>query len=127
MNRQCLKTTVATVSLIVGSLISACANSGGQYGKEPMRHTTVPEDVKVLSPRAAKELSFSDSELAVVFAVDKEGNIQPYTTADNEVAAKKFPLWAGDIEQMNAITTFKTSNPKVCWLMHGSLVCVSWP
>ena len=34
MNKQCLKTTIATVSVIVSSLISACANSGGQYEKE---------------------------------------------------------------------------------------------
>jgi len=126
MNKQSLKTTVATVSLIVGSLISACANSGGQYGKENPRPVTAPADVKVLSPEAAKELSFSDSELAVVFAVDKDGNIQAYTTDGNKAASREFPLPAGEIEHMSTITTFQTSNPKTCWTMHGTLVCVSW-
>ena len=126
MHKPCLKATVATVSLIVGSLISACANSGGQYGKENPRQVTVPGDVKVLSAQAVKELSFSDSELAVVFAVDKNGNIQTYTTDEEKTTEKDFPLPAGEIEHMNTITTFQTSNPKTCWLMHGTLSCISW-
>ncbi|MEA3242176.1 MAG: hypothetical protein U9Q19_01905 [Pseudomonadota bacterium] len=129
MNKQCLKTTVATVSLIVGSLISACANSGGQYGKENPRQVTVSEDVnvEVLSTDAVKELSFSDSELAVVFAVDKDGNMQAYRTDGSKAAAsREFPLPAGEIEHMSTITTFQTSNPKTCWTMHGTLVCISW-
>jgi Tol biopolymer transport system component len=108
------------------SLISACANSGGQYGKENPRQVTVPGDVKVLSAQAVKELSFSDSELAVVFAMDKNGNIQTYTTDEEKTTEKDFPLPAGEIEHMNTITTFQTSNPKTCWLMHGTLSCISW-
>ncbi len=127
MNKQCLKTTVATVSLIVGSLISACANSGGQYGKENPRQGAVSGDVKQLSPEAAKELRFSDSKLAVVFVVDKDGNIQAYTpNIDNTTNKRDFPLPAGDIVHMSTITTFQTSNPKTCWTMHGTLFCVSW-
>jgi len=126
MNKPCLKATVATVSLIVGSLISACANSGGQYGKENPPQVTVPGDAKVLSAQAVKELGFSDSELAVVFAVDKNGNIQTYTTDEEKTTEKDFPLPAGEIEHMTTITTFQTSNPKTCWLMHGTLSCISW-
>ena len=128
MNKQCLKTTVATVALIIGSLISACANSGGQYGKENPRQGTVPENVKVLElgPAAVEELKFSENELAVVFAVDKEGNIQAYTAKGNKWAIREFPLRAGEITQMNTITTFQTSNPKTCWLMFGYQVCISW-
>jgi len=127
MNKQCLKTTVATVSLIVGSLISACANSGGQYGKENPRQVTVPADVKVLSPEAVKELSSRDSEPVVVFVVDKDGNIRTYTpNIDNTTSKRDFPLPAGEIEHMNTITTFQTSNPKTCWLMHGALRCITW-
>ena len=126
MNKQCLKITVVTFSLIVGSLISACANSGGQYGKENPRQATVPADVKVLSPEAVKELSFSGSELAVVFVVDKDGNIRTYTPKKGKTTKWDFPLPAGNIEHMNTITTFQTSNPKTCWTMHGTLFCVEW-
>lgn len=80
----------------------------------------------MLSAQAVKELSFSDSELAVVFAVDKNGNIQTYTTDEEKTTEKDFPLPAGEIEHMNTITTFQTSNPKTCWLMHGTLSCISW-
>ena len=126
MNKQSLKTTLATVFLIVGGLISACANSGGQYGTTPARQSSGTETVKVLSPKVEEELTFSDSELAVVFAVDKKGRLQAFTTEGNKVAPKDLPLRAGNIDQMDTITTFKTSNPKSCWLSHGSLVCVEW-
>ena len=124
MTKQCLKTTAATVSLIVGSLISACANSGGQYERQHLSQGTVPEGVKQLSAETAKALRFNENEVAVVFVVDKDGNIQTYA---KEATTRKFPLPAGDIEQMTTITMFKTSNPKVCWMSYGTLSCVSWP
>ena len=76
--------------------------------------------------RKRAQLVFSDSELAVVFAVDKNGNIQTYTTDEEKTTEKDFPLPAGEIEHMTTITTFQTSNPKTCWLMHGTLSCISW-
>ena len=135
MNKQCLKTTVATVSLIVGSLISACANSGGQYGKENPRQGTVPENVKVLElgPAAVEELKFSENELAVVFAVDKNGKVHVFAPKDSGIEnnerhkpSHQNPLPANKIVQMNTITTFQTSNPKTCWLMNGALRCITW-
>ena len=129
MNKQSIKTTAATVFLIVGGLISACANSGGQYGKEIPQRVTVSGDanVGVLSADAVKELSLSDSELAVVFAVDKDGNMRAYRTDGSKAAVSlEFPLLADKIQHMSTITTFQTSNPKTCWTMHGTLVCITW-
>ncbi len=126
MNGQFAKTTLATAVLMIGTLTSACANSGEQYAKTPASETTVTEGVAQLSPEVEEALTFSDSELAVVFAVDRDGRIQAFTTQDNKVAAREFPLPAGNIDEMETITTFKTSNPKVCWVMFGSLRCVSW-
>lgn len=128
MNTSFLKTTVAAAALIVGGLISACANSGDRYVKEPPRQATIPEEVKVLtlSPVAVKELKFSENELAVVFAMDRKGNIQAFTEEGNKWAVMGYPLPAGNITQMNTITTFQTSNPKTCWLSFGYQTCITW-
>jgi len=129
MNKQSMKTTVATGALIVGSLISACANSDGRYVKQIPQTVTASENVQVevLSTDAVKELTFSDSELAVVFAMDKDGNMQAYRTDGSKAAVTlEFPLLADKIQHMSTITTFQTSNPKTCWTMHGTLVCITW-
>lgn len=126
MNTPFLKTTVASVALVVGGLISACANSGDRYVKEIPRQVTNPVKVLTLSPVAAKELKFSENELAVVFAMDREGNIQAFTEEGNKWAVMGYPLKAGEITQMNTITTFQTSNPKTCWLSFGYQTCITW-
>ena len=129
MNKQSMKTAVATGSLIAGSLISACANSDGRYVKEIPQTVAASENVQVevLSTDAVKELTFSDSPLAVVFAVDKDGNMQAYRTDGSKAAITlEFPLLADKIEHMSTITTFQTSNPTTCWTMHGPLVCLPW-
>ncbi len=128
MHKQCLKTTVATVSLIVGSLISACANSGGKYEKVNPRKDILPANVTELSPDAVKWLTFSGHEVGVVFVVDKEGNVQVLTPPGSIIKTheERFPLRADHIKHMNTITTFETTNPKTCWLMHGTLYCINW-
>ena len=126
MNRHVMKTTVATVSLIIGSLISACANSGGQYGKEPPRQSTAPDATLPLNPKVAEALSVNGSEPALVITVDQDGNVHLFTKEGIKIAEWGFPLPAGDIENMNSITMFKTSNPKLCWTMHGTTKCIEW-
>jgi len=126
MNRQYPKTTVALVFLIVGSLASAWANSGEQYENTEPDQAALPAGVEELSPQAVKELGFTDGQVAVVFTVDKNGDIQVFAPKGNKVSEKTLPLSAGSIEKLETITTFKTTNPKICWKVFGSTVCVSW-
>jgi hypothetical protein len=128
MNKPCLKATVATVSLIVGSLISACANSGGQYEKETPSQDIMPGNVMRLTAAAEKDLTVHGKKLSAVFAVDKNGMVQVFAPSGSSIGkpGRAFPLPANDIKHMNTITTFQTSNPKTCWLMHGTLSCITW-
>jgi len=128
MKKQCLKTTGATVSLIVGTLISACAYSGGQYDTENPSQDIMPGNVKRLPAAAEKELTPPGKKLSAVFAVDKHGKVHAFAPSRSSInkPERAFPLPADKIKHMNTITTFQTSNPKTCWLMHGTLYCVSW-
>jgi hypothetical protein len=128
MNKQCLKTTVVTVSLIVGSLISACANSGGQYEKDNPSQDIMPGNVMRLTAAAEKDLTVNGKKLSAVFAVDQNGKVQVFAPSGSSIdkPGRAFPLPAEKIKHMNTITTFQTSNPKTCWLMHGALRCITW-
>ena len=128
MNKQCLKTTVATVSLIVGSLISACANSGGQIEEGNPSQDITSGKLDRLPQTCEKDLTPPNKKLSAVFAVDKNGKVKAFAPEGSKMGnpGKNFPLPAKDIKHMNTITTFQTSNPKTCWLMHGTLSCITW-
>jgi len=128
MKKQCLKTTVVTVSLIVGSLISACANSGGQYDKESPSQDIMPGNVARLPAAAETALTPDGKKLSAVFAVDQNGMVHVFAPSGSTIGkpGRAFPLPADKIKHMNTITTFQTSNPKTCWLMHGALRCITW-
>jgi hypothetical protein len=135
MKKQCLKTTVVAVSLIAGSLISACANSGGQTAEgNPGQASTSGKPLPIPLPKAAEDaLTITTGDLSVVFAVDKKGNVHAFAPKGStiEPGARPFPsrgkpLPAADIVQLNTISTFQTSNPKTCWVTHGLLRCITW-
>lgn len=96
----------------------------------PQQSQTTVQDI---SKEIAKQLKVNGEKPVVVFAVDKNGAIQPYkvegTFSDcgNESADREFPLPAGDIEFMETLTLFATSNPKFCWVdTTGKLKCVNY-
>ncbi|HHJ17208.1 MAG TPA: hypothetical protein ENJ80_10975 [Gammaproteobacteria bacterium] len=126
MKQSCLKTTVIAVSLVAGNLMSACALSDGYIEKNPVRPKEVSAGVRVLPPALADNLRFSDSELALVLAVDKAGRIQAFARDGSRVQAVDFPLHADKIIRMETITTFGTTNPKTCWQSLGTTRCVFW-
>lgn len=134
MNKQSLKTTAAAVSLIAGSLISACAISGEQTAEGNPGQASMLGKPPLPLPKAAEDaLTKTTGYLSVVFAVDKKGNVHAFAPKGStiEPGARPFPsrgrpLPAADILQLNTISTFQTSNPKTCWVTHGSLRCISW-
>lgn len=127
MKKSCLKTTVIAAFLMAGSLMSACAISDGYTEKKtPPRPNRLTDGVLELTPQAANDLRFSDSKLAVVFAVDKEGKVQAFARSGSKFKPLAFPLHAENIIRMDTVTTFRTSNPTTCWLMGGSNLCISW-
>jgi len=128
MNKQCLKTAAATVILTVGSLISVCANSGGQTEEGNPAQDIMPGKPDRLSEAAEKDLTPPGQKLSAVFAVDKNGKVHVFAPKGSTIGnpGRAFPLPADKIRHMNTITTFQTSNPKTCWLMHGALRCISW-
>lgn len=83
---------------------------------------------KVLPEEVEKLLKFDDDELAVVFAIDRRGNVQAYRNRKSgEARETPFPLKADKITSMQCVTVFETANPKTCWTDgSGNLVCVEW-
>lgn len=112
---------VAVLGIIVVVFVVGClATSRG--GAQP-----APGSSKILSPTAEKELTFSDSKLAVVFAIDGQGNIQAFRREGTVPLDVQLPLRAEQVEAFLALTVMKTTNPKVCWRTTlGSLQCVTY-
>ncbi len=107
---------VASAALVAGCV--ALARGGAQ---------NAPGEPRVLSAAAEKELTFSDSKLGVVFAIDGEGNIQAFRREGTQPLDLKLPLHADQVEAFLALTVIKTSNPKVCWTTtYGSLKCITY-
>jgi len=127
MKKSGVKSTVIAAFLMAGSLMSACAVSDGYTDKKtPPRPNRLTDGVLELTPQAADDLRFSNSGLAVVFAVDKAGKVQAFAKRGSAFKPLTFPLHAENIIQMDTVTTFRTSNPTTCWLMGGSNLCISW-
>jgi len=128
MNKQCLKTAAATVVLTVGCLISACANSGGQTEEGNTSQDIMPGNPARLPKVAEDALTPPGKKLSAVFAVDQNGKVQVFAPSGSDIGkpGRNFPLPAKDIKHMNTITTFQTSNPKTCWVIHGGLRCITW-
>lgn len=106
---------------VIAAVIVGCV--GGARGGPK----TGSAESRVLSPAAEKELTFSDTQLAIVFAIDGNGQIQPFRRQGTEPVAYQLPLPAQAVEMIEGITVIRTKNPKVCWTMtNGDRACVSW-
>ena len=82
---------------------------------------------KEISKETAEKIKVNGELPAVVFSVDKKGQIQSYRVKGCKASECNFPLPAGDIKSMETITLFETSNPKTCWInSSGQLECIEW-
>jgi hypothetical protein len=86
----------------------------------------------LLSESVTKEIqSRMNESLAVVFAIDSEGNLHTLVpeTAQEERSLCNFyfPLATGDVIKLRGLTIWKTSNPKMCWVTtDGERRCIDW-
>lgn len=84
-------------------------------------------EIPALSAAAEKELTFSNTRIAVVFAIDGDGKIQAFRRADSKTIPLEFPLHAEQVAAMSGISLIRTTNPKACWMTTlGDRKCVSW-
>lgn len=81
------------------------------------------EPLPVLSPDAERELTFSNNQLMVVFAMDAAGNIQPFKVQ----GAREVPFEAGlPVNNFQGIS-FINGNPRCCFTTtHGQRRCLKW-
>ena len=87
---------------------------------------------KETSAIVAKSAGVDIDEMAVMFIVDRNGKVKPVvpTTKATQEAKRckfKFPLHAGTIKDMDTLTIFATTNPKLCWRdSSGTDQCIEW-
>jgi hypothetical protein len=116
------------LALVVLPVGSACSQEAAPPpAMEP--NTNSPDPIP---PDVMKQLSFgTESELAVVFAVNRKGEIKAYYNPKGKPTPKgqlKFPKKNDEIELTRSITLFQTKNPTTCWInSRGTQECVTWP
>ncbi len=116
-------------SIAVADIKNCVPLAGGKYEKsQPKAKLLDEKTTKMLMHQTGKK----PKNLAVVFTVDRDGNMQAFIP--KHLGNKKarlcdfdFPLRAGKIKQMSTLTTFSTTNPKVCWRSpDGFEQCIVW-
>ena len=128
--RRCSPVFVGALAA-VGIVLAGCATAGEKgYPASPR-----PGDaggVPAFGAGTAKELSFSDKRVTLVFAVDENGKVQAFRAPGaraftvRDLVAQ--PLKADFIEGFESCAIFKSKNPKICWPDRGgSTSCVEWP
>lgn len=82
---------------------------------------------KEISKALADQIKVDGQVPAVVFSIDKKGNMQAFRVKGTTSKPAKFPLPAGTIQSMKTFTIFETTNPKFCWINTlGFLECIYW-
>ncbi|VAX26733.1 hypothetical protein MNBD_NITROSPIRAE01-248 [hydrothermal vent metagenome] len=119
----------------IGVLLSGCHFQHKKIGLDDGGFTRPPaqDGPQVVNPvplsdMAEKELKFTENDVAIVFSIDKKGNMQGFrpkgTTFKENII---FPLHAEEIEVILGISAVKTKNPKFCWTnSYGQSACVVW-
>lgn len=109
--------------LVVVPLGSACSQEATPpAGKSS---STDPEPL----PEVAEQALAFGGELAVVFAVDRDGKVKAYYNKNTRpVKGNNFPKKKTDLTSTTSVSIFQTLNPTTCWLdTLGNQECVSWP
>ena len=93
--------------------------------------TYPPTEVPVFDSGTMKELTFGKKPLAMVLAVDEDGNIQafraPGTKAFTAGDLAERPLKADSIAAFRSLSIIKTTNPKICWTgSDGTVYCITY-
>lgn len=87
---------------------------------------------KEATQEIAKDLGKDKRDLAVVYAVDRNGKVTAYipaTLANKEakLCDFKLPIHAGDLTSLTNLTIFSTSNTKTCWTTgSGDEKCIEY-
>lgn len=110
---------LVSVLLMLGVVMFGCATAGEK------------EKVPTFGEATAKELSFSDKRVTLVFAVDESGKVQEFRAHGTKTFTardlERQPLKAGSIAAFESFSIIKTTNPKVCWPGNdGTTRCVEW-
>ncbi len=124
---------VVTIFLI-GTFLSGChfqhrkMRSDDGFTRPPAQDGPQVVNPTPLSDMAEKELKFTENDLAVVFSIDKKGNMQAFHPKGSTFKQNiTFPLHAEEIEVILGISAVKTKNPKFCWTnSYGQSACVVW-
>ena len=114
-----MKKTITSAILLLSLLVSFSQTLSAEPGAQ--------RPTKEISKEVAGQIKVDGELPAVVFSVDKKGNVQAFRVKGTTSKAFKFPLPAGTIQSMQTITLFETTNPKYCWInTSGELECIVW-
>lgn len=112
--------------LIVSFYSTGCT---AQQTNKSMPDNASDRATKGISQATAAKLMVNGKLPAVVFSIDKKGEIQSYKVDGKGtlLPSPPSPLPAGSISSIKTITIFETTNPKTCWLTtSGATRCISW-
>jgi hypothetical protein len=114
--------------LAVGLLLAPLSSVSAQPPEQPPGQAPADSQSAALPEACADALKFGGSELAVVFAVDRDGNTKAYYNGKATPGHKtQFPKKKNEIANVTNISVFQTTNPTTCWLDGlGYQRCVSW-
>lgn len=109
------------ISFLIGMYADKLMNTTGYQAPE-QAHAAKP-----ISMDIQKALSHNETLPSVVFSVMRNGSIQAFVPEGSKVIKPKYPLHANNLLNIDTITIFNTSNPKLCWITGaGDQQCVSW-
>lgn len=112
------------ITMIASLLFSGCSTL---HAGKPKQDSTNNRPIKEISPTTAAKLMIDGKLPAVVFSVNRQGELQSYKIKGAKSTAFNFPLSAGKIKSVETITIFETTNPKTCWLgLSGARECIIW-
>jgi len=114
-----MKKTITPVILLLTMLVTFSQTLSAEPGAQ--------RPTKEISKIVAGQIKVDGQLPAVVFSVDKKGNVQAFRVKGTTSKPFKFPLPAGSIQSMQTITLFETTNPKFCWTnANGEIECIVW-
>lgn len=106
--------------IVIGAGVAGCAPPPPQKAEVP------PLRSRPLNSATEQALNFTENKLAVVFAIDNKGNIQPYRRSQASAAPVELPIKSATVLDFKSISLF-IFNPKVCWkTSDGDKECITY-
>jgi len=80
-----------------------------------------------MPPQVADALGFNNSKSDVVISVNNKGEVKAFVRDGVQLTERTLPIHAGDLEKIESIVVYRTSNPKVCFIFGGTQFCYDLP